>query len=138
MITKEELAKRLNGREIGYEISKEEHQEAAQAGLVVVFGYSDDGCEFRGAIHDEVGAYDYTEIRFTKDGKFYPDDMDKHAEFMEKHGMLDAFNAKFCNMIAASYAPWKYETDIPHTTFDVMEGGEVFGHGIVFHMDDLK
>ena len=143
-MTKEELAARLNGREYGTEISKDEQLEAAQNGLVAVFGYSDDGCEFRGAIRDELGAGDYTEIRFTKGGKFYPHDMEDHAEFMDEHGMLEAFNAKFCNMIAAKFGDnttdysWTYETDIPHATFDVVEGGDKYCKGIVFHIDDLK
>jgi hypothetical protein len=36
------------------EINKAEERQAKDAGLVVVFGYSDDGVELRGAIHDEV------------------------------------------------------------------------------------
>ena len=32
--------------------------QAEKNGYVVVFGYSDDGVEFRGAISDELGAYD--------------------------------------------------------------------------------
>ncbi len=144
IITKEQLAERLNGRETLKEMSKDEQQEAAQNGLVVVFGYSDDGCEFRGSINDEVGAYDYTEIRFTKNGKFYPNDMDEHAKFMEDHGMLESFNSKFCNMIIAKFGDnvsdysWTYETDIPHTSFDIMEGGTKYCRGIVFNYDDLK
>ncbi len=121
MTTKEQLAERLNGREIGKEITKEEQQEAAQSGLVVVFGYSNDGCEFHGAIQEEV-----------------------HAEFLDEHGMLEAFNAKFCNMIAAKFGDndseylWTYETEIPHATFDVMEDGDKFCRGVVFNYDDLN
>ena len=57
-LTKEQLAETLNGREYHKEMTKEEELQAKENGLVVVTGYSDDNCEFRGAISDEVGCYD--------------------------------------------------------------------------------
>src|SRR5438876_9739640 len=66
-MTREELAEKLNGREYGADISDAEEQLAKDAGLVVVFGYSDDNVEFRGAIHDEHGCYDGDSV-FDKDG----------------------------------------------------------------------
>ena len=50
-----EFANRLSGREYMSEISAEEEREAREKGLVIVFGYSDDCIEFRGAIDDELG-----------------------------------------------------------------------------------
>jgi hypothetical protein len=35
-------------------------------------------------------------------------------------------------------ASWKIETEIPHETFDIMEDGELFCRGVVFHVDDVK
>lgn len=55
---KEELAAMLNGREYRNEITREEAAEAKAAGLVVVYGASDDLMEFEGAIRDELGCYD--------------------------------------------------------------------------------
>jgi len=55
MITAEELAAKLNGREYGEEITDTEEIEAKKSGLVVIFGYSDDSAELRGAINDEIG-----------------------------------------------------------------------------------
>ena len=52
LITKEQLAETLNGNEIGNEITKEQEQQAKENGLVVVFGYSDDNMELRGALYD--------------------------------------------------------------------------------------
>lgn len=48
-MTKEQMAALLNGREYGDEITRAEHQIARASGLVVVFGYSDDNMEVRGA-----------------------------------------------------------------------------------------
>ncbi len=56
MIT--DFAKKLTGRECGDEITREESKNAADLGLVVVYGASDDLMEFRGAIEDEVGCYE--------------------------------------------------------------------------------
>jgi hypothetical protein len=36
------------------------------------------------------------------------------------------------------WASWKIQTDIPHETFDIMEDGELFCRGVVFHVDDVK
>lgn len=65
-----EFAKMLDGREIGCEITPEEERQAKELGYVVVFGYSDDNAEFRGAIDDEVGCYDGGEIFIDKEGIF--------------------------------------------------------------------
>ena len=54
-MTAKELAEMLTGREYGMEITRGEAQRAADAGLVVVYGYSDDNVEFAGAIDGEVG-----------------------------------------------------------------------------------
>ena len=43
-----EFANRLNGREYGQELTPAEAQRAKEAGIVVVFGASDDLMEFRG------------------------------------------------------------------------------------------
>ncbi len=51
-----ELAAKLNGRKYCREMTREESEQAAAAGLVVVHGASDDLIEFRGAIRDEGGA----------------------------------------------------------------------------------
>ena len=53
-MTVDELAKKLHGNEYENEISKELAKEAKENNLVVVFGYSDDNMEFRGAIYDEI------------------------------------------------------------------------------------
>ena len=57
-MTLKEFAKMLDGREYGGEITKEEEALAKELGFVVVFGYSDDNAELRGAIDDEIGCFD--------------------------------------------------------------------------------
>lgn len=129
------LAEWLHGNEMGKEINDNECATAKAQGLVVVFGYSDDVTEFRGAIHDEVGL---GTINFTKDGKFIDDDRLEELEGLVHDGVLPAMPVM--NFINATFgiAGHRYATDIPHHTFDVMEDGELFCRGIVFSIFDLK
>ena len=69
-MTAKELSEMLSGREYGMEITKDEERQAADAGLVVVYGYSDDNVEIAGAISDEFGAYEGGPICLTKTGLF--------------------------------------------------------------------
>ena len=67
----ESLSKKLNGCEYRDEVSTEVANEAKECGLVIVFGASDDLIEFRGAIYDEVGAYDGGSAFVAKNGLVY-------------------------------------------------------------------
>jgi hypothetical protein len=141
-LTAEQLAETLNGNEYGNEIAKEQAQLAKENGLVVVFGYSDDNIEFRGAIDDEIGCYDGGEIFFTKEGKQIDED---DMEVLEKHNAVPPLN-KIEAIFGTTYdrgegdepCSWKYETEIPHSTFRIMEDGELYCVGIIFNISDLK
>lgn len=107
------FAEGLNGREYGSEITPFEEQRAKELGFVVVFGYSDDNAEFRGAIDDEVGCYDGGRI-FEKNGKY-----------------IDAI---WCD----GEFTWTYDTNIPHSTFNIYDGEEKYCKGIVFKRSDTE
>lgn len=102
-----EFAQRLSGRQYGSEISSIEESEAKELGFVVVFGYSDDNAEFRGAIDDEIGCFD--------GGRVY-EDGDKYIDSVWCKGDFD----------------WTYKTNIPHATFDIYDDAEKYCRGIVF------
>lgn len=133
-MNKEELAKMINGREYGNEITKEIEQIAKDNKLVIVFGYSDDGMEFRGAIEDEFGCCDGGTVYLTKLGLLeececdctYYQDAKKNAKIIE---------AVWCP--EGSELSWAYETDIPHSCFEILEDGEPYCEGIVFRLEDL-
>lgn len=108
-----------------------------------MFGASDDLVEFRGAIDDELGACEGTEALISKDGKFLPHDIEDHEEWLEEHGLLADFKARFPNKVVATRSgvdgpSWRITTDIPHATFMIMEDGEEYCQGIVFNLSDLK
>lgn len=113
-MTKEELAARIDGCEYGRELTDVEIDLAKESGLVVVYGCSDDLMEMDGALTDEFDVY-------------------------------GGGNAYVCNLreIKAVWCPpeggsWAYRTKIPHATFKVMEGEELYCTGIVFDIKDVR
>ena len=97
------------------ELRPTEEEIAKDNGFVVVFGYSDDGAEFRGAIEDEIGCYN--------GGRVY-----------EENGFyIDAVWGR-------AYIPWTYDTNIPHESFSVWDDEDDFLYcqAIVFDISDVK
>lgn len=142
-MSKEELAVLLQGREYDAEITSEEETEAESAGLVVVFGASDDLMEFRGAIDDEFGCYgggdawiDAEGVLPDKDQIDDDDDDEELEKWLKRKKKAVKITSHFCRK--PEDPSWIYKTKIPHSTFDVMEDGEVYCRGIVFNIKDIK
>ncbi len=142
MITKEEFAATLDGRSYREEITLEECAIADAAGLVVIFGASDDLMEFRGAIDDEVGVGDGSVVRFTLSGKILPAEIDRSArELLERHGVLDIvekYRAEAIAIEVINEAPWTYGTDVPHAFFRITEDGQAFCAGMVIDLHEVR
>ena len=145
-MTPKDLAALMHGRQYRSEITPHEAAQAKAAGLVVMFGYSDDNVELRGAIGEEVSAYDGTTFRVSGDGHALIDwealDKDDEAEverYFQRKRNSSEIEALWCPTDTAGevYASWAFKTDIPHETFDVMEDGELFCRGIVFALADV-
>lgn len=136
-MTKEELAARLNGNTYGDECTHDDAAAAKAAGLVIVYGASDDLMEFEGAIHDEVGCFDGGEAWVDKDGvldRDACDDDDALAEFVARKKSARRIEAVWGY---GGYS-WTYRTDIPHATFEIVEDGEPYCRGIVFALNALE
>jgi hypothetical protein len=136
-MTKEQLAEKLNGREYCDEITAAEEAQAKAAGLVVIFGASDDLCEFRGAINDEVDCYGGGRAKIHADGVFDA----RHEGCDCEHCGYKTIAAK-CAAIEAVWSEtpdisWTYKTTLPHATFEIMEDGEKYCRGIVIAAADL-
>ena len=129
-----QLAAILDGRQYGSEITKEEEKLAADAGLVVVFGYSDDNVELRGAIDAEVSAYNGTTVRLDGADVLENDCEDENCPHFER-AMAQApfFRARWC---ATENVAWTFDVQWPHHTFLVFEDDEVFCKGVVFALSD--
>lgn len=125
-----QLAAMLGGRQMGNEIQADEEKLAREAGLVVVFGYSDDNVELRGAIHDEVSAYNGTTVYLGAAGILANDcDDDRCPHFLRARERAPQFKAKWDD---GSGAAWTFLVPWPHETFRVFEEKELFCVGVVF------
>lgn len=139
-MTPQELADRLNGIEYPVRIPADLIKLAYQHGLVIVHGASDDLMEFRGAIDDEVGAYEGASVRVDFEGVIPDfddmdhDDIDDLRNFFKREDGGKVIIAHWC---ADDVYSFTYETDLPHATFDVKEDDGLYCRGIVFRMADL-
>lgn len=143
MYTKESLAALLNGRTYGNEITKEEAAAAKEAGLVVVFGYSDDNVELRGAIDDEIGAFDGTTFKLDGAGVLptFKGLVEREAEELEFADYFErrdgTWEVKAAWNGAHGQFAWTFTTDVPHLTFDITDDGEPFCRGMVIDLADI-
>lgn len=130
-----EAAASLTGREYPLRIDKDLAAELKAAGLVVVFGASDDLMEFRGAIIDEVGCYNGGTAYLTEDGLLTNDCSNDGCPYFAKLKKLaPRIEALWCQ--EGMYS-WTYRTKIPHVTFEMLEGGKPYCRGIVFALADV-
>ncbi len=133
MMTKEEFAKLLDGREYGEEMTEVEETLAAKSWLVVIFGYSDDNAELRGTINDEVSCYEGGTFYVNDSGVVRSEcDCDNCPYFIreQKKGVkIDAL------WNSDGYS-WTYAASVPYATFRILEDGDKYCRGIVFSFDD--
>jgi hypothetical protein len=130
-----EAAAALNGCQYTKEGSDELFAAMKAAGLVAVFGASDDLMELRGAIYDEIGCYGGGEVPVTDHGlphnQCSSDDCPYFADLIGHYQTIEAVWGD--KDIGTS---WSYRTSIPHETFDIMEDGDLYCRGIVFRLVD--
>lgn len=135
-MTAKELAILLDGNSYGSEIPDELKDWAKESELVVAFGYSDDCVEFEGYFIDEVGAFDGVTVHVTRKGVLErPEYGCDDCEFFR-------LAKKAAVPITAVWHDegepcWTFETSIPHETFRILDGKELFCVGIVFSVNDL-
>ncbi len=141
-MTPSEMAARLTGREYGSETTPEDEALAKEHGLVIVFGASDDLLEFRGAIDDELGAWNGRFARVDQKGLTSEfEGIDLHArnakELLRDYFRREDKGATIHAKWATDGYSWIITTDTPHATFEIVEDGEPFCRGIVFAMADV-
>lgn len=142
MSLRDEIAANLNGIEYPRNmiLPQDIAAHAKRSGVVVVYGASDDLMEFEGAIRDEFGCYEGGTVRLHAGGILSKEDIDLEDDddtellkYAERKAASRTIEAKWDN---EGYS-WTYKTDIPHVTFDIMEGGEKYCRGIVFNVSDI-
>jgi len=109
--------------------------------IVIVYPYSDDCIEFRGAIYDELGACDGVVIHLNENGLIQKTCEDEDCPHEKDLFVNTPFQIHqlWCKREGFS---WTYETNIPNAEkFIIMETEddiEYFGEGLVFSMKDLQ
>jgi len=133
-MTREEAAAKLDGNQYRKEGSRELFIAMRDAGLVAVYGASDDLMEFNGAIHDEVGAWNGGTAYLTSAGLLANDcENDDCPHFKKLQKAAATIRAKWDD---GGYS-WRYETEIPHEKFVIMEDEDLYCEGIVFKLADV-
>lgn len=134
-MTIDEAVEKLNGNEYGIEGSKELWSAMKAAGLVAVFGSSDDLMEFRGAINEEIGSYEGTIAYVTRYGlKTNCCENERCPYYLNQLDKATTIKAKW----DSGGFSWQYETVIPHKKFVIKEDGEPYCEGIVFALSDVS
>lgn len=137
-----ELAALLDGREYRSEMTKAEQSNAQADGLVVVFGASDDLMEFRGAIDEELSAYNGTTAYLTSEGLLQNECENESCPYCKREAAKAVtIKALWCdetpNHESGLSPAWTFKTDIPHEAFEIVEDGEPYCRGIVFALKDV-
>ncbi len=140
IMTKEEIAARLDGFGYPFTPPKDVQIDARAVGLVIVYGASDDLMELCGAIDDEISACDGVTIWLNEDGVFDETECADRCNHFES-----AFQhvREYGQKIVALWDPgdwysWRYETAIPHVTFEIVEDGQKYCRGIIFAVADVE
>ena len=137
-LSKELLAGLLTGREYGKEMVKEEEQQAKAAGLIVIFGASDDLMEFRGAITAEFNCYDGGMAHINAKGLLpNRENVEDDVELKDLFARQPSARSIEALWTAEDGYSWTYRTDVPHATFEIVEDGEPYCRGIVIDVPDL-
>mgnify|MGYP001550118948 CR=1 FL=1 len=134
-----DLAAQLNGIQYPVRIPKTLTDAAKTAGLVIVYGASDDLMEFEGAIYDEVGVYDggtaFVDAKGLLPDRDSIEDDDDLKDYFARQPNAKPIEAQWS---VGTYS-WMYKTGIPHETFEVIEVDEPpYCRGIVFALADVK
>jgi hypothetical protein len=133
------LAGILDGMEYPLNLSRDLLDQAKAAGLVIVYGASDDLMELEGAIRDEFGCYEGGVALVDAQGLL--PNWENVREDDESEIEAYILRKKSSRTIEAIWGEegfsWTYKTDIPHVTFEVMEDDETYCRGIIFSLSDL-
>ena len=142
-ITAKGLAARIDGREYRSEVDNETRELAKANGLLIVYGASDDLCEFDGIFRDEGGCYDGGIFLVDRDGIIPrwdeldgPTEREAKAWFARKGSPHITIKAIWCGVDSDAF--WEYSiAGAPSETFEVMKDDELYCIGRVVDMNNL-
>ena len=126
----EVFAKKLGTRPMGDEAPYHMVCEAQRQRYLVIFGSSDDLVEICGYHHYEFNALRPITLYVTRNCVYSADTIYPST--------AKSIHAEYSAPTTNNPALWKFTTDIPHVTFDVMEGNELFCRGLVIDLNNLE
>jgi len=120
IITKEQLAQRLDRMEYGTDITGEEKRDAIESGLLIITGQSDDIISFDGTLYDEADAYEGGTVYISPSGAIKkktknPDAIKVTAEWCPKD-------------VECS---WRITTSAASATFRIVDGSDLYCIGCI-------
>lgn len=138
MSLRDQIAAELNGSEYPLQLSNGLLERAKAGRILIVYGASDDLMEFDGVFQDEVGAYEGGEAHIDAAGVLDRQQVDDDADDEIADYVARMKTARKIEALWGEdgYA-FTFRTDIPHTTFEVVEDGEKYCRGIVIDLADL-
>ena len=132
MMDVKHVAEALNGSEYPSIGDRDLFAECKAKGIVVVRGHSDDVMVFDGAISDEF----YDTVKLDSSGVLNNDcDEGENCPNYKEPKNVATIKPIFDG--SPDEPAWVFKTDIPHSTFNVMEDGEIFQRAIVFALTDI-
>ncbi|MBV6321964.1 KTSC domain-containing protein [Duganella violaceipulchra] len=135
---RDQLAASLSGREYPFGLTKDEQGQAKAAGLLVIFGASDDLMEFRGATNSEFDCYGGGTALIDAKGVLPErENIEEDAELKDYFAREPATRKVEAMWAAEPGYSWTYHTDVPHATFEIIEDGTPYCRGIVIDVADL-
>ncbi len=150
-MTKEQLAELLNGNDRRNEMTKKLEQTAKENNLLVLFGASDDLLEMRGAIYDELGAYEGGVYALALDGEMYADGEEENTYHKAIGKRVLPLSDEYTNnddnprLIRAEWCPddqpdlsWRITSNLPSAEFKILKDGEPYCEGIVIDLSEVK
>ena len=140
-MNKEKLAKQLDGRLYGEELTKLECESAKEAWIVIVYWRSDDLVYLDGALSEEFyQGVNYIDSEWKITSRHYKDDVHIDDSWLEDlvYWMLDEYFFGLHTITPNFWYGWlKIESTIPHTKFNVYDDGDIYWQWIIFDLKDL-
>ena len=134
--TKETIAAALTGSEYPFDVPKDIAAAAKAAGLLIIYGASDDLMEFDGAFRDEVGCYDGGHAYIDASGLVDRDE-DASDEEIADFVIRKRTSHRIDALWGSDGYDWTYSTDLPHATFEIVEEGHPYCRGIVLDISAI-
>ncbi|MEG1925428.1 MAG: hypothetical protein RR415_06750 [Ruthenibacterium sp.] len=136
------FAEMLNGRKAGAEIDRKEEEVAEVLGFVVMYGKGDSSYEMRGAISAHFNCAERGRVLVGPNGIVSSCVYDEHSGDPEQEcekvkrakAASSPIDVYWCDK-QTEYT-WSFKTNIPHATFCIRDGAELFCEGIVFALPE--